>query len=158
MEDLDLVVDGVYRSSGYGGAGGGGWYGGSGTVPDSSGDDDRGGGGGSGFVWTSATASNVPSGYTPTSAYYLTNANTYSGNTSFTSTSGGTETGHSGNGYARITLISGTIQTDTEVTKQARRWVNISRQQQNGTFTGTFNYNGNKIIETDSTGKETIHS
>lgn len=117
-----------------------------------------GGGGGSGFVWTSATASNVPSGYTPTSEYYLTDANTYSGNTSFTSTSGGTETGHSGNGYARITLISGTMQTTKEVTKQAKRWINISRQQQNGTFTGTFNYNGNKIIETDSTGKETIHS
>lgn len=80
-----------------------GWYGGSGTVPDSSGDDDRGGGGGSGFVWTSSTASNVPSGYSVPTKYYLTNAATYAGNTSFESKSGGTETGHSGNGYARIT-------------------------------------------------------
>ena len=96
---------GVYLSSGYGGAGGGGWYGGSGTVPDGSGDDDRGGGGGSGFVWTSSTASNVPSGYSVSTSYYLSNAETYAGNTSFASTSGGTETGHSGNGYAKITPV-----------------------------------------------------
>ena len=96
---------GVYLSSGYGGAGGGGWYGGSGTVPDGSGDDDRGGGGGSGFVWTSSSASNVPSGYSVSTSYYLSNAETYAGNTSFASTSGGTETGHSGNGYAKITPV-----------------------------------------------------
>lgn len=149
---------GVYLSSGYGGAGGGGWYGGSGTVPDSSGDDDRGGGGGSGFVWTSSTAANVPSGYTPTSKYYLTNANTYAGNTSFPSTSGGTEKGHTGNGYARITLISGTVQTSEEVTKEAKRWQNITKQQQNGILTGTFDYNGNEIVETDSEGKRITHS
>lgn len=104
---------GVYLSNGYGGAGGGGWYGGSGTVPDSSGDDDRGGGGGSGFVWTSSTASNVPSGYSVSSTYYLTDAATYAGNTSFESTSGGTETGHSGNGYAKITAITVTGSSST---------------------------------------------
>ena len=93
---------GVYLNSGYGGAGGGGWYGGSGTVPDGSGDDDRGGGGGSGFIYTSSTASSVPSGTTLTSSYYLTNASTTAGNTSFTGTTGTAETGHSGNGYARI--------------------------------------------------------
>ena len=96
---------GVYLSSGYGGAGGGGWYGGSGTVPDGSGDDDRGGGGGSGYVYTSSTASNYPSGCLLNSAYYLTDATTYAGNTSFASTSGSSETGHSGNGYCRITVI-----------------------------------------------------
>ena len=96
---------GVYLSSGYGGAGGGGWYGGSGTVPDGSGDDDRGGGGGSGFVWTSSTASNVPSGYSVDTKYYLTDASTSAGNQSFESTSGGTETGHSGDGYAKITPV-----------------------------------------------------
>ena len=96
---------GVYLSSGYGGAGGGGWYGGSGNVPDSSVDDDRGGGGGSGYVYTSSTASNYPSGCLLNSSYYLTNASTIAGNTSFTSPSGGTETGHSGNGYARITFV-----------------------------------------------------
>ena len=93
---------GVYLSNGYGGAGGGGWYGGSGTVPDSSGDDDRGGGGGSGFIYTSSTASNVPSGTTLSSSYYLSSASTVNGGTSFTGTGGTAETGHSGNGYARI--------------------------------------------------------
>ena len=94
--------NGIYRSNGYGGAGGGGWYGGSGSYPDSSGDDDRGGGGGSGFVWT---GSNAPSGYLLGSEYYLANASTIAGNASMPSTSGGTETGHTGNGYARITAI-----------------------------------------------------
>lgn len=102
---------GVYRSSGYGGAGGGGWYGGSGTVPDSSGDDDRGGGGGSGYVYTSSTTSNYPSGCLLDSSYYLTDAATSAGNTSFTSPDGATETGHSGNGYARISKYGPSIPT-----------------------------------------------
>ena len=76
---------GLYRSSGYGGAGGGGWYGGGGAYPDGSGDDDRGGGGGSGYIGG------------------VSNGNTIAGNASMPSTSGGTETGHAGNGYARIT-------------------------------------------------------
>ena len=94
--------NGVYYASGYGGAGGGGWYGGSGAYPDGSGDDDRGGGGGSGFVWT---GQNAPSGYLLGSAYYLTNASTKAGNTSFTAPGGAAETGHSGDGYARITCL-----------------------------------------------------
>lgn len=101
--------DGYALSGGYGGAGGGGWYGGSGSVPDGSNDDDRGGGGGSGYVLTSTSIK--PSGYSPSSSYYLTNVKTISGNidfasaetTDFVSPSGKTETGHSGNGYARIT-------------------------------------------------------
>ena len=92
-------------SSGYGGAGGGGWYGGSGTVPDSSGDDDKSGGGGSGYVYTTNTATNYPSGCLLNSSYYLTNAQTTAGNTSFTSPTGTNETGHTGNGYVRITVI-----------------------------------------------------
>ena len=96
---------GVYLSNGYGGAGGGGWYGGAGTVPDGSGDDDRGGGGGSGYVYTSSTASNYPSGCLLNSTYYLTDAATYAGNTSFIGTNGSNETGHSGNGYCRITVL-----------------------------------------------------
>ena len=98
---------GPYYASGYGGAGGGGWYGGAGNAPDGSVDDDMGGGGGSGFVWTSASASNVPSGYIPTPAYYFDNGQTIAGNTSFPDTTGfGTESGHSGNGHARITVYS----------------------------------------------------
>lgn len=96
---------GVYLSSGYGGAGGGGWYGGSGTIPDGSGDDDRGGGGGSGYVYTSSTASSYPSGCLLNSGYYLADAATYAGNASFVGTEGSNETGHTGNGYCRITVI-----------------------------------------------------
>lgn len=95
--------NGITRSGGYGGAGGGGWYGGSGSYPDESGDDDRGGGGGSGFVWTGA---NAPPGYALTSAHYLTDTSNIAGNASMPSTSGGTETGHSGDGYARITCLT----------------------------------------------------
>lgn len=97
--------EGKYRKSGYGGAGGGGWYGGGGTYPDSSGDDDRGGGGGSGYVYTSSTATNYPTGCLLNSAYYLADAQTIAGNASMPSTSGSTETGHQGNGYVRITVI-----------------------------------------------------
>ena len=61
------------------------------------------GGGGSGYVYTSSTATNYPSGCLLNSSYYLTNASTIAGNTSFTDNSGSTVTGHSGNGYARIT-------------------------------------------------------
>lgn len=96
---------GVYRSSGYAGAGGGGWYGGTGSYPDSSGDDDRGGGGGSGYIYTSSTASNYPSGCLLNSSYYLANASMTAGNASMTSPTGNSETGHAGDGYVRITVI-----------------------------------------------------
>lgn len=96
---------GLPYSSGYAGAGGGGWYGGGGSYPDTSGDDDRGGGGGSGYVYTSSTASSYPSGCLLNSSYYLTNAITVTGNTAFTSPTGANETGHTGNGYVRITVI-----------------------------------------------------
>lgn len=95
--------NGIGANGGYGGAGGGGWYGGSGAYPDSSGDDDRGGGGGSGYVYTSSTASNYPTGCLLNSEYYLANAVTKDGNTSFVGTGGARETGHSGDGYVRIT-------------------------------------------------------
>ena len=113
--------NGIYRSNGYGGAGGGGWYGGSGSYPDDSGDDDRGGGGGSGFVWI---GSNAPSGYLLGSEYYLSNASTIAGNASMPSTSGGTETGHTGNGYARITVIS--INSFNGYVKADSGWKEIS--------------------------------
>ena len=89
----------------YGSAGGGGgWYGGGASTSYSDNTNyDTYSGGGSGYVYTSSTASNYPSGNLLTSTYYLTNAATVGGNTSFTSTSGGTETGHSGDGYAKIT-------------------------------------------------------
>ena len=93
-------------SSGECGGGGSGWYGGTGGSSEN-----YAGGGGSGYVYTSSTASNYPSGVKLTSSYYLTDAATVGGNTSFTGTSGTSETGHSGNGYARITstTLSSTV-------------------------------------------------
>lgn len=85
-----------------GGAAGGGWYGGGTGQSDSSTSYVNYSGGGSGFVNTAANASSRPSGYT---GLQLDNGSTKDGATSFESTSGGTETGHSGNGYARITVI-----------------------------------------------------
>ena len=94
------------NASGYScGGGGGGWYGGGGAYDNDSDSDGRWGGGGSGYVYTSSTASNYPSGCLLNSSYYLTDAQTIAGNTSFTSPSGSNETGHSGNGYVRITVI-----------------------------------------------------
>ena len=77
--------------------GGGGWYGGGASV--------EGGGGGSGYVYTASTATNYPSGCLLNSSYYLTDAQTISGNIPFTSPSGSSETGHTGDGYCRITVI-----------------------------------------------------
>lgn len=85
-----------------GGGGGGGWYGGGTSQSDSSTSYVSYSGGGSGFVNTSANASSRPSGYT---GLQLDSGTTTAGSSSFESVSGGTETGHSGNGYARITVI-----------------------------------------------------
>lgn len=112
--------NGNYASSGYGGAGGGGWYGGSGSYPDGSGDDDRGGGGGSGYVYTAETAVNYPDGNYVNSSYYLTNAQTIAGNQSFKSPDGTNETGHTGNGFCRITRKSGKI-----FVKQNGSWIKV---------------------------------
>ena len=64
-----------------------------------------GGGGGSGYVYTSATAASYPTGCLLTSKHYLTDAATTAGNASFTGPTGTAETGHSGDGYARITAL-----------------------------------------------------
>lgn len=94
-----------------GGGGGGGWYGacpaGGQTTPATSNsvDDTSGSPGGSGYVYTSSTAKNYPNGCLVNSTHYLTNAKTIAGNNSFISPTGSSETGHSGNGYCRITVI-----------------------------------------------------
>lgn len=89
------------------GAGGGGWYGGgAGNYHGGAGS------GGSGWVFTEASYNNWKSGnpadaskYLLDSTYYLSDARTVSGNQSFPSPSGsGTETGHCGNGYVKITV------------------------------------------------------
>lgn len=84
------------------GGGGGGWYGGGSGRADGSTGYINYSGGGSGFVNTSANASSRPSGYT---GLQLDSGTTTAGNASHPSTSGVTETGHSGNGYARITIL-----------------------------------------------------
>lgn len=97
------------KASGYScGGGGGGWYGGGGAYDNDSDSDGRWGGGGSGYVYTSSTAKNYPNGCLLNSTYYLTNAQTIAGNTSFTSPAGSAETGHTGNGFCRITNLNPT--------------------------------------------------
>ena len=87
------------------GGGGGGWYGGGRGYSDGSPTSYVSyTGGGSGFVNIAANSSYRPSGYT---GLQLDSGTTTAGNTSHPSTSGGTETGHSGNGYAKITAIDG---------------------------------------------------
>lgn len=90
------------------GGGGGGWYGGSASnrYSDSETTLRTYNGGGSGYVYTADTATNYPSGCLLNSSYYLAEAQTIAGNTSFPSPNGGTETGHGGNGYARITVLA----------------------------------------------------
>lgn len=84
------------------GAGGGGWYGGGSSYSDSSTSYINSSGGGSGFVNTAANAGYRPSGYT---GLQLDSGSTKDGATSFPAPGGGNETGHSGNGYARITVL-----------------------------------------------------
>lgn len=111
----DYKVGHQYAGFGYGGytnngsttyghicGGGGGWYGGnfgSNSAPS----------GGSGYVSSA-----------------LTNIQTINGESSFPSTSGSTETGHSGNGYARITVISVDTGLPFKI-KQNGEWKDISK-------------------------------
>ncbi|MGE5455487.1 MAG: glycine-rich protein [Ignavibacteriales bacterium] len=80
--------DGGFSSGTYGGGGGGaGYYGGGGGGGHSS-STTGGGGGGSGYIGG------------------VTNGQILAGSQSFSAPGGGTETGHTGNGYAKITFIS----------------------------------------------------
>lgn len=94
----DMVTDGTTYVTG--GGGGGGWYGGG-----SSSANYAAGGGGSGYVYTSSSASNYPSGCLLTSDLYLTDPSMKAGDESMTSPTGTSETGHTGNGYVRITVV-----------------------------------------------------
>lgn len=100
-----------YGGSGYagnyyaaGGGGGGGWYGGGAGVNGNSAGS-QGGGGGSGWVYTQANQSKTPLGWQLDKGYWLTEAQTLNGAQSFSDPNGNTETGHSGNGYIRITKL-----------------------------------------------------
>lgn len=98
------------------GGGGGGWYGGGASTSYTDSNTSYRGynGGGSGYVYTATTVSNYPSGCLLNSTHYLKNASNIAGNVSFTSPAGATETGHTGNGYVRITVleISGAIKIE----------------------------------------------
>ncbi len=94
------AADGSYD----GGGGGGGWYGGGAGA---SAGWSNGAGGGSGYVYTASTAVNYPNCQLSTS-YYLTSASTIAGDSSFPAPAGGTETGHTGNGFAKITFLDST--------------------------------------------------
>lgn len=86
---------------GDGGGGGGGYYGGGSLQSTSTGTDTQGGGAGSGFIGK------------------VTNGTTLAGNTSFLNPlTGGKETGHSGDGYARITYTTQGIIDTTDAYKQ----------------------------------------
>lgn len=97
-----------------GGGGGGGWYGGgtnggtSSWITGNSSSDTSGGSGGSGYVYTSSTYGNYPSGCLLDSRYYLLNAATINGGTTITEPNGTSATGHSGDGHIRITKIKPT--------------------------------------------------
>lgn len=104
--------DGGANKTGYScGGGGGGWYGGGGAYDNDSDSDGKSGGGGSGYIYTSDTAANYPSGCLLNSNYYLANASTENGTVSFVKPEGENETGHTGNGYARITILTTTAKT-----------------------------------------------
>lgn len=93
------------EAAGAGSGGGGGWYGG--------GASDRyycGGGGGSGFVWTGL---NAPDGYLLTEEHFLTETQNIAGDTEFAAPDGTEETGHSGDGYVRITALEVILEPNT---------------------------------------------
>ena len=79
--------------------GGGGWYGGGSARR-------AGGGGGSGYVYNSSSSANYPSGCLLNSDYYLSNTSLLGAGGLWNSPDGATESGHSGNGYVRITCTS----------------------------------------------------
>lgn len=143
-----------------GGGGGGGWYGaypaGGQTTPatGSSGSDTSGSPGGSGYVYTSATASNYPSGCLLNSSYYLSAAKTIAGNTSFTSPTGSSETGHSDNGYCRITVIECKntalyARINNSIKKATAFYFKLNNNKMYGV--GSANYNGS-VMNFDYTG------
>lgn len=119
---------GGYMSTNGGGAGGG-WYGGGHGY---SGGTDSAGGGGSGYIYTSSTASNYPSGCLLNSTYYLSDASTKAGNESFTSPTGSTETGHTGSGYCRITCVK--ISVGTVWLKSNGVWTELTSSPSDSPF------------------------
>ena len=136
-------------TSGECGGGGGGRYGGYGGSSEN-----YSGGGGSGYVYTSSSASNYPSGCLLNSSYYLTDAQTIAGNQTFKSPTNTNETGHSGNGYCRITVIecSNTalyVRINNSMKKATAFYFKLNNNKMYGV--GSANYNGS-VMNFDYTG------
>lgn len=136
-------------TSGECGGGGGGWYGGYGG-----GSENIPGGGGSGYVYISSTASNYPSGCLLNSSYYLSDAKTIAGNNSFISPTGSSETGHSGNGYCRITVIECNstalyAKVNNSLKKATAFYFKLNNNKMYGV--GSANYNGS-VMDFNYTG------
>ena len=128
-----------YASAG----GGGGWYGGgsSNSYSDSDSALRQNCGGGSGYVYDGSTYANYPSGCLLSSKYYLLGATTMAGNETFDAPAGGTETGHAGHGYIRITaskVVSCPVYFKKNGVWTANQKLYI---KQNGTWTESEDYN-----------------
>lgn len=130
------------------GAGGGGWYGGKVSTSSYASVSKCHGGGGSGYVYTSSTASNYPSGCLLNSSYYLTNAQTIAGNTAFTSPTGTNETGHTGNGYIRITAIE--VKSGNTLVKIPQTLPSTYSPIEYLQFTGTQYINTGAIVDSNT--------
>lgn len=120
--------------------GGGGWYGGGGGLySDSTKTYVKYSGGGSGFVNIAANASYRPSGYT---GIQLDSGATYRGDTYFPNTANtGTEYGHSGNGYAKITRLDPS--TLVPLTFDILESGTIGWKNTGGSYTRTIEYSKN---------------
>ena len=156
---------GIAANGGYGGGGGGGWYGGGGAGVDGSRDDDRGGGGGSGFVWTESNASIVPDEYLLSSSQYLSEASTKAGNTSFPAPKGGNETGHTGNGFVKISfslsydydiIVSDNVTLDKEFDYDTKEYTGTLSSNDSSLVTFTVT-DSDSILKVDGDGKQEIH-
>lgn len=110
--------------------GGGGWYGGGGTGYRNSSSyyarGSGGAGGGSGYVYTSDTAASYPDGCLLNSSYYLTDASTVDGATSITSPTGEAETGHTGDGFVRITVVATVPEAPTNIQITSLNYFDVS--------------------------------
>ena len=109
------------------GGAGGGWYGGGTNCSDYQYSYINYTGGGSGFVNIANNASSRPSGYT---GLQLDDGTTIAGDTSHPSVSGGTEIGHSGDGYAKIIVLDSSGNSGGGSTT-----VNINWAAQTGSWT-----------------------
>ena len=99
----------AYSTSYYSnGAGGGGWYGGgaAGNYYGNSRNRAAGGGGGNSYVYGGTWKADAPAGYMIPDSVTLTDTHSGAGASSFTDPDGSTVTGHAGNGYIRIEVVS----------------------------------------------------